>query len=234
MRLLSDAELDAVCADVAAYYADRIACFGAYPLGVDWSCKATQRLRFVQLLKLCPPEGRFSLIDLGCGYGALATFLAEQRGHGDVEYLGIDVASEMVRRGRRRYRGNEKVRFVVGRTSVQVADYLVASGIMNVKLGVGRPTWESFVRTMLFEMHRMGRLGFAVNFLTKPGQRSQPGQVYCTTPGKWARFCERELGRSVDILDDYGMDEFTLLARASSVDSSTRRNVDHVAAGIDR
>ena len=75
-------------------------------------------------------------------------------------------------------------------------------------------TWENFVRTMLFEMHRMGKLGFAVNFLTKPGQRSQPGQVYCTTPGKWARFCERELGRSIDILDDYGMDEFTLLARA--------------------
>ena len=234
-RLLSDAQIDAVCADIAAYYAGRIACFGAHPLGVDWSCKATQSLRFAQLLKVCPSEGPLSLIDLGCGYGALATFLAARRGHGEVDYLGLDVASEMVRRGRRRHRGNDKVRFAVGRSSPQTADYVVASGIMNVKLGIGRPTWEGFVRTMLLDMHRMARRGFAVNFLTRPGRQSMPGQLYCTTPAKWVRFCERELDCSVEILDDYGMDhgmhEFTLLARTPNAASASRR-IDHVASGM--
>jgi SAM-dependent methyltransferase len=230
-RLLTGAELDSVCTDVEAYYAAKLARHGAIPLGVDWSCTATQWLRFVQLLRICPSDSPCSLIDLGCGYGALATFLAEHRPRTDVGYLGIDLSSEMVRRGRRRHRGNSKVRFVVGRNVLQPVDYVVASGIMNVMLDFPLPTWERFVRTMLFDMHRMSKFGFAVNFLKRSGQRSQPGQLYCTTAGRWARFCEQELGRSVEILDDYGMREFTLLARSSHPDSGMRRTMVDLAAG---
>jgi len=214
-RLLKGADLDAVCADIEAYYAARLVRHGAIPLGVDWSCTATQWLRFVQLLRICPPDGPVSLIDLGCGYGALATFLAEQRRGGSFEYLGIDLSAEMVRRARRRHRGDARVRFAAGRSALQSADYVVASGIMNVMLDFPLPTWEKFVRTVLVDMHRMGRSGFAVNFATKPAKQSRPEQLYCTTAEKWARFCERELGRSVEILDDYGLQEFTLLARTT-------------------
>src|SRR5437660_4398590 len=35
-----------VYADVEAYYSARVARYGATPLGVDWSCQATQMLRF--------------------------------------------------------------------------------------------------------------------------------------------------------------------------------------------
>jgi SAM-dependent methyltransferase len=229
-HLLTGAELDLVCTDVEAYYAAKLARYGATPLGVDWSCTATQWLRFVQLLRICPTNGPFSLIDLGCGYGALATFLAEHRRRANVEYLGIDLSSEMVRRGRRRHRGNSQVRFVVGRNVLQPSDYVVASGVMNVMLGFPLLTWERFVSIMLFDMHRMSKLGFAVNFLIKPGQRSRPGQLYCTTPGRWARFCEQELGRSIEILDDYGLQEFTLLARTSNPGSAARRTMQRVAA----
>jgi SAM-dependent methyltransferase len=223
-QLPTGAELDLVCTHVEAYYADKLARHGAIPRGVDWSCTATQWLRFVQLLRICPANTPFSLIDLGCGYGALATFLGEHRGGASVEYLGIDLSSEMIRRARRRHRGNSRVRFVVGRNVLQTSDYVVASGIMNVMLGFPLLTWESFVRTMLFDMHRMSKFGFAVNFLKKPGQQSRPGQLYCTTPGKWARFCEQKLGRSTEIVDDYGLQEFTLLARTSNAVSGAGQN----------
>ena len=108
----------------------------------------------------------------------------------------------------------------MGRNVLESADYVVGSGIMNVMVGFSLLTWERFVSTMLLDMHRMSRVGFAVNFLKKPGQQSQPGQLYCTTPGKWARFCEQELGRSIEILDDYGLQEFTLLARATNATSN--------------
>jgi len=212
-HLLTGTELDSVCTHVKAYYADKLARHGAIPRGVDWSCTATQWLRFVQLLRICPANTPFSLIDLGCGYGALATFLSEHRGGTNVEYLGIDLSSEMVRRGRRRHRGNSSVRFVVGRNVSRPYDYAVASGVMNVMLGFPLLTWESFVRTILLDMHRMSRCGFAVNFLKKSRHQSPPCQLYCTTPAKWAQFCEQKLGRSVEIIDDYGLREFTLLAR---------------------
>lgn len=215
------AELNLVCTQVRAYYAAKLAGHGATPRGVDWSCTATQWLRFVQVLRICPANAPFSLIDLGCGYGALATFLIKHRGVANVDYLGVDLSPEMVRRGRRRHPGNSRVNFVVGRNVSEPSDYVVASGIMNVMLGFPLLTWERFVSTMLFDMHQMSKFGFAVNFLKKSEQHSQPGLLYCTTPGKWARFCEQKLGRSVEILDDYGLQEFTLLARTSNAVSGT-------------
>lgn len=222
-NVLVGAELDFVCAEVRDYYAAKLAGYGATPRGVDWACKTTQSLRFAQLLRLCPTDAPFSLIDLGCGYGALATFLAQQRSAAGVQYLGIDLSPEMVRRGRRRHAGDGNVRFVAGRHVSETSDYVVASGIMNVMVGFSAMTWEKFVGTMLLDMHRMGKCGFAVNFLKKPGPPSQRGQLYCTTPGKWARFCERELGRSIEIVDDYGLQEFTLLARTANAISDASR-----------
>lgn len=222
-NLLSGAKLDFVCVQVRDYYTAKLAGYGATPRGVDWSCTTTQSLRFAQLLRICPTDAPFSLIDLGCGYGALATFLVKHRSAASVEYLGIDLSSEMVRRGRRRHADDCKVRFAVGRNVSETSDYVVASGTMNVMVGFSPLTWEKFVSTMLFDMHRMSKVGFAVNFLRTPGQPSQQGQLYCTTPGKWARFCERELGRSIEIVDDYGLQEFTLLARAANATSDASR-----------
>jgi SAM-dependent methyltransferase len=219
-RLLTSVAFDSVCTDVEAYYADRLARYGAIPLGVDWSCLATQWLRFVQLLRICPSDRSFSLIDLGCGYGALATFLAQHYQSTNIDYLGIDLSLEMVRRGRRRHRGNPKVRFAVGRSVTQKADFVVASGTMNVMLNYPRRTWEGFISNILADMDRMSRLGFAVNFVTRPGRQSQSGQLYCTKVEKWARFCEQELGRSIEVLGNYGLQEFTLLARTPQPDQA--------------
>jgi SAM-dependent methyltransferase len=211
---LAGPTLDEVCARVAEYYAAKLARHGATARGVDWSCTATQWLRFVQLLRICPFERPFSLIDLGCGYGALAEFLVERHPKARIQYLGIDLSRTMVRRARRRHRGKPSIRFAVGRNSPEPADYAVASGIMNVMLGFSLSLWESFVRAILLDLHCMGRRGFAVNFLTASSPDANPGQLYCPDPAVWARFCENELGRSVELLGNYGLREFTLLARS--------------------
>jgi len=208
--------LSHVHATVEAYYSARLARFGANSMGVDWSCEATQNLRFVQLLKLCDTARPFSLNDLGCGYGALAVFMRDRFPAGHVDYLGIDLSRQMIARARRRHRGNPKVRFVVGSVPPRVADYSVASGIMNVKLDQPLDIWEIFVRTMLDDLHRGSRSGFAVNFMEVPTKGAPPGQLYCPPPDRWARYCEDVLGCNVSIINNYGLREYTLLARRPS------------------
>lgn len=205
--------LGAVCERVQAYYAAKLARHGASPRGVDWSSAATQWLRFVQLLKICSFDTPFSLIDLGCGYGALAAFLVERYPHADVDYLGIDLSPAMVQCARRKYRRNPAIRFRIGRNCPQQADYTVASGIMNVRLGYPIPLWESLVRTTLLDMRRMSRRGFAVNFLTRSPPDARPEMLYCPCPATWSQFCQDELDCAVELRDDYGMREYTLLAR---------------------
>jgi SAM-dependent methyltransferase len=206
-------ELDDVFRSVESYYTAKLTEFGACPLGVDWSCQATQWLRFVQLLKLCAFDTAFSLNDLGCGYGELATFIPRRYPRSSVDYLGIDLSPAMVRSARRRHRGEPTTRFAVGRTCSRQADYSVASGIMNVMLGYPVPLWENFLLSILADMHRMSRRGFAVNFFTSLPPGVPADQLYCSDPDPWVRYCEEELGGAVEVLADYGLREFTLLVR---------------------
>jgi len=211
-----DRTLRGVFSDVEAYYSARVAKHGATPLGVDWSCWATQNLRFVQLLKLCDFSGPFALNDIGCGYGALAAYLAMRHATTAIDYLGVDLSQAMVRRARRRFSGSGR-RFVVATSSPRVADYSVASGVMNVSLGHPREVWEDFVATILREMRRASRRGFSVNFINADIDtvHDLADGLYRTTAQRWIDFCEGELGCSVETIDGYGMREFTLLIRCN-------------------
>jgi SAM-dependent methyltransferase len=212
-----DTLLGAISSDVDAYYTARVARHGATPLGVDWSCQATQALRFVQLLRLCDFTKPFSLNDVGCGYGALVPFLTARHPSCEIDYLGIDLSRAMISRARRRFAGPQR-RFIVGAKSPRIADYSVASGIMNVNVGYSRQAWETFITSMLRNMHASSRRGFAVNFMMvapeeKADDESGATRLYRTMPEPWMRFCETELRCKVELISNYGMKEFTLLAR---------------------
>jgi SAM-dependent methyltransferase len=211
-----DRTLQGLYSDVEAYYSARVARHGATPLGVDWSCWATQNLRFVQLLKMCDFSGAFALNDIGCGYGALAAYLAMRHATTAIDYLGVDLSQTTIRRARRRFSGPGR-RFVVATSSPRVADYSVASGVMNVSLGYPREVWENFVATILRGMRRTSRRGFSVNFIDADGTTANDlaGGLYRTTARRWADFCENELGCAVETIGGYGMREFTLLMRCS-------------------
>jgi SAM-dependent methyltransferase len=204
-----------VYARIEAYYADKISRHGVGPRGVDWTCTATQELRFVQLLKLCDFSRPFSLNDVGCGYGALVGFLARRHPEADVDYLGVDLSSAMISRARRRNRGVHGLRFAVGNDIPRLADYAVASGVMNVMVDHPRALWEEFVADTLCRMHASSRRGFAVNFLAEKSDGATTAGLYRTDPSRWTLFCEQTLGCVVEVVGGYGMLEFTLLARSS-------------------
>jgi SAM-dependent methyltransferase len=212
------AEVQQVYSDVEAYYGAQVAKYGATPRGVDWSCQATQSLRFVQLLRVCDFAAPFALNDVGCGYGALCAFLDLRYPDSRIDYVGVDLSRAMISRARRRFRRADR-HFVVGKASPRIADYSVASGIMNVNVGHSRAVWEAFVAAVLQDMRRTSRRGFSVNFMSdavtasEVHGKSPAARLYRTSPERWIPFCEKTLGCSVETLENYGMREFTLLLR---------------------
>jgi SAM-dependent methyltransferase len=209
-----DVDLTLVHARIAEYYTQKVQAFGCTPLGVDWTCQPTQEMRFVQLLKVCDFSAPFSINDLGCGYGALAAFLHRRHGACAVDYLGIDLSGEMVRRAKRKCRVPGGVRFVKGATIPRVADYSVASGIFNVQLDASDEDWDAFITATLHQLAAASRRGFAVNFVASPpaGQLVTRG-LYTTSPGRWVEYCANHIEADVRLIDGYGMHEFSLLAR---------------------
>ena len=59
---------------INAYYTDKLKQFGTTAKGVDWRDETSQDIRFEQFSKIINKEN-FSVLDYGCGYGALYRFL---------------------------------------------------------------------------------------------------------------------------------------------------------------
>ena len=91
--------IDALRAQARAYYDARIAAYGPTPAGVDWNSEASQMLRFEQLARLWEREREATVLDYGCGYGALAIYI-RQLGHTG-SYVGFDLSDAMVAEARR-------------------------------------------------------------------------------------------------------------------------------------
>jgi len=210
------ADLAAVRAGITEYYTGKVKKFGATPLGVDWTCVATQQMRFVQLLRLCDFASPFSLNDLGCGYGALLSYLDWRHADCAVDYLGVDLSQAMLTRARRLWRDRSNVSFAHGHASPRLADYSIASGIFNVQLDQPRDLWERFVVATLDQLHGSSRRGFSVNFMRAPPDGAPDRQgVYSTVPQRWADYCAAQFAAATEVIEGYGLREFTLIVRPS-------------------
>lgn len=203
--------IDGAFASIDTYYTKKILAHGTTPSGVDWESLATQEMRFVQLLRICDFSKAFSLNDLGCGYGALLALLHKRHRTTSIDYLGIDVSDSMVSAARKRWARATNANFVLGREAPRVADYSVASGIFNVKLDQPQEIWTELIKRTLRHLHAVSRVAFSVNFLARLPQKSKCApELYCADPEKWIDYCHQSFHARTELLNNYGMKEFTL------------------------
>ncbi|PRC93562.1 class I SAM-dependent methyltransferase [Solimicrobium silvestre] len=198
--------------EIAEYYSTKLAEHGETPLGVDWNGEDSQLLRFEHLCKIIDPINRFSLNDLGCGYGALYDFLLKK--YTQLSYSGIDVAEVMISAAEQRYKDQPLARFIISHEPDQIADYSVASGIFNVRLDKTDDEWLSYLKTTLDVLNHSSRKGFAFNCLTSYSDKDRMRDyLYYADPCILFDLCKSRYSRNVALLHDYGLYEFTILVR---------------------
>jgi SAM-dependent methyltransferase len=199
-------------AEVADYYSAKLAEHGAIPRGVDWNSEESQTLRFEQLIKIIQRPTGFSLNDLGCGYGALSDYLRTK--YQDFAYSGCDVSSDMIHAARARGAPNHDVKFVVAAAPAEIADYGIASGIFNVRLGRSDAEWLDYLEATLDVLDRTSQHGFAFNCLTSYSDADMmKDYLYYADPCTLFDRCKRRFSRHIALLHDYGLYEFTILVR---------------------
>ncbi len=197
---------------VKSYFGRRIEEFGASPRGVDWNSDASQNVRFDQLLKVIEDHEQFSLLDYGCGYGALADYLIE-KGF-DADYYGYDIVEAAIELARKLHAGKAHRTFIVSPAKLVACDYVVASGIFNVRGAVDFESWTEYVIGTLHKFHELGRCGFASNFLTKYSDADKMrADLYYADPLFLFDYCKRNFSKNVALLHDYHIYDFTILVR---------------------
>ena len=204
--------MDRVLEPVARYYAGKLRAYGTTARGVDWDSPDSQDQRFTELLRVCRGDRRASMNDYGCGYGALAVRLRRDGYHGP--YRGYDVAPEMVAAADGQAGVLDDCRFTSHAGELTVADYTLASGIFNVRLEASVDAWERHVRDTVDRLAALSLRGFAFNMLTSHADADRMrDDLYYADPAAWLTYCLRRFPRSVALLHDYQLYEFTMLVR---------------------
>lgn len=196
------------------YFADKLEKFGPTPKGVDYNGPEAQVIRFEQLVKIIDPSRPFTVLDYGCGYGAMFEFL--QNKGWQFEYWGVDLVEKMVLAGRETYRQFSHAYFTTDENEVPGADYLLAGAIFNIKLETPYDEWRDFTLRTLDNMNRLCSKGFSFNMLTKysdPERMAERPDLYYGDPLFYFDYCKRNFARNVALLHDYGLYDFTILVR---------------------
>ncbi len=194
-------------------YEKRLAEFGASPKGVLWKDVEGQMLRFEILAGVIPAEtGTQSITvgDLGCGYGALFDFLLTLPGVEVSRYRGYDISEAMLEQAEKRITDPRAV-FARSGEALEVADYSFVSGAYNLIMRAAMPEWRDYAARSLSRLWDRTAKGLAFNMLSA----SRPvvvGSLYRTPPDFFIDLFRR-LKAEVTLVDDYPLDEWTLLAR---------------------
>jgi SAM-dependent methyltransferase len=196
------------------YYHGKLLQYGATPQGVGWKDDSAQQIRFEQLLKVLRTDSGFVINDLGCGYGMLFGYMLRKPYH-NFKYIGYDLSYKMIRKAKSIYK-NENCEYyrIKDATELKQADYTIASGIFNLKMGHTNREWYDYLTFTLDIMNSVSRKGFSFNCLTKYSDKHlMKNELYYADPCRLFGHCKKYYSRNVALLHDYEIYDFTIIVR---------------------
>ncbi|AYO22712.1 class I SAM-dependent methyltransferase [Vibrio owensii] len=190
---------------IAHYHRKRHKQFGddkARTLG--WQDTFSQITRFEALCRDLELDGK-SVLDIGCGYGDLLTFI-EQKGSSPSLYVGIDQQKQFVAESRKRS-FRTKTQFIRGDFSKLVlpkSDYVIASGSLNYQSANPNHTVE-----MIEKMYHAANIACAFNLLD---ETKLPSMRLLESHNKEGvlRYCKLLSERSY-LIEGYSDHDFTVV-----------------------
>ncbi len=188
---------------------------GATPKGVFWSNADNVRKRFEILCRVFDPEdiarGEASIIDLGCGYGALYDYLkAHPVMHGG-EYRGYDICESLLDACKTRIK-DPRASFYLNMHATRPADYSIVSGTFNLKMDANEADWLTYTQISLKALWAQTDKAMAFNMLDIADAAPMDG-LYYADPQVFEAFCRGNLSDNVTLVSGYELPDFTIYVR---------------------
>lgn len=194
---------------VADYYTGKVRQYGLDSKGVDWSSRESQYLRFQKLCEVFENNNNFSILDYGCGTGELLNFLGRER---EYQYHGYDISEEMINLARSV--SHSVPASFTNELSDKKFDYVVGSGIFNVKLNVDQDEWLKYILDTLEVFQKHSIQGFSFNILSSYSDiEKRRSDLYYADPLYFFDYCKKNFSRFVTLVHDYPLYEFTIIVR---------------------
>jgi len=170
-------------------------------LALGWLTPRDQQIRFEALAGIADLKGK-TVLDAGCGYADLLTFLTpdNQPGH----YYGVEQIPELIAEAEKRYGHLANVSFIARNfmvTDLPIVDYVFASGSLNYGSSDG-----GFIFKAISKLFECSKSGFAFNLLKHV---ANTGLLVAYEPELIITHCHT-LSNNVILKDDYDEQDFTV------------------------
>jgi SAM-dependent methyltransferase len=195
---------------VSRYYDSKLGNYGPTPKGVDWKDDDSQFRRLVNLLELVETDDNFSILDFGCGYGALLDQLNLK--HSKFSYYGTDLSNKMMASLKLRFNSHENV-FTLepDEAKKNSYDYVLASGVFNVMFS-SIPKWEEHIFSTLDELFEMCNIGYAANFLSSYSDKHyRKENLYYADPARILSYVLQKHSKKVKVVHEAELYDFSIL-----------------------
>ncbi len=180
---------------------------------VGWRDDLAQSRRFEQLSKLLPINTNSDVADLGCGLGDLYEYL--NKNNFKCNYSGYDLSLEMIDGAKRKYSELENKFLKIEKTEdIKEHDYILLSGIFNMKRDINADEWYKYILTQLDIINNKSKKGFAFNMLTSYSDKEfMRPELFYPDPCDLFRYCKENFSKNIALLHDYEEYDFTILVR---------------------
>ncbi|MBU0574470.1 MAG: class I SAM-dependent methyltransferase [Candidatus Margulisbacteria bacterium] len=148
------------------YYEGLLLEHGDHFLSLDWKDPNNQKLRFrifEELIRTIPMK-KFSVLDVGCGFGDLYGHL--NRAGLRFDYTGVDISEKLLEVAAKKYpKAMFEARDILTDKKNDRYDFVFCSGLFNIRFRE-EPDHMEFVRSMLLRMRDISKKAVGANFLS--------------------------------------------------------------------
>tara|TARA_Y100000768_G_C23986083_1_gene688923 strand:+ start:3885 stop:4520 length:636 start_codon:yes stop_codon:yes gene_type:complete len=206
------AKIDKISRSTKKYYEKILKLHGNNFKGMNWSSSKSQYLRFEQLCKIGNLNNK-SIHDLGCGNGELYVYLKKNKiklKH----YLGTDLSSDMINLCKKKFHLKKKVCFkeidIKKFKNIYKTDYVMASGIFNIKNNISSKDWLKYVFNTIIEMFKYSKKGIAFNLMTFDTTYRDKNFFYLSID-EIVSFLRKKVSKKIIINHSYNLWEYTII-----------------------
>ena len=202
---------ETITAAFVEHYSSKIREHGPNAKGVDWVHEDRALQRQDMMLGVVLPEDKsknISLLDVGCGYGALLS-RAQSQGL-TLDYTGNDLVTDMITHACALHPDSH---FVVGDFLEtewhETYDYVICNGIMTFKHHASLLEMEAYCYALITKMFKLARKGIAFNMMSSRVNYFDQ-KLFYKNPIEIISFCQSNLSSKLRLENAYYPFEFTI------------------------
>ncbi len=179
---------------------------------VDWPNESDAQTRYKVMLEVAQNDTRdsLSLLDFGCGLGALYQFIREQEADRRINYHGLDISQLFIDRCREKYPDiNWYCEDVLTSGNTTSFDYIVLNGVFTEKRELQYSAMFDYFKQLTKTVFARTTTGMAFNVMSPDVQWSRL-DLFHLSFDLLTDFLTKEVTRNFIIRNDYGLYEYTV------------------------